>query len=294
MHFPTRSLSRVAAGLAIGLSLFTTAAHADTRFSDLERTVAKVEQQLGARVGLSVVNTDSGITWFHRKNERFLMNSTFKVPLCGAVLARVDKGELSLTDTLPVAQSDLVPHAPITERRVGGTMSLAELCRAAIDMSDNTAANLLIDYLGRPDEVTRFFESIGDSVSRLDAREPELNAFVPGDPENTTSPAAATQTLHALLIGDALSPESRDVLRGWMSDGGVTGDLLRDYVPAGWQVFDKSGAGSHTRNLVALVVPQDGTSWIVTIFVSDVDAPFKTRNDALRQIGKAVVSAIGQ
>ena len=279
-----RALPRLAAGLAFGLSVTATvAAAAETRFAGLEEAVAAVENQLGARVGLS---------WFHRNDERFLMNSTFKVPLCGAVLARVDAGTLSLDDKLNVEQKDIVSYAPVTEKRVGAEMTIDALCRAAIDISDNTAANMLIDHLGGPRAVTRFFESTGDTVSRLDRSEPDLNTFIAGDPRDTTTPVAATGMLSALLLGDVLSPGSRDQLREWMSHGGVTGKLLRDKAPKGWRIFDKSGSGSHSRNLVAVVVPEGRAPWIVTIFISDVNAPFETRNAAVKSLSGAVAAAI--
>lgn len=291
MRFIASVLSRLAAGLSLGLSL-ASAPLAQTPFEALANTVEQVEEQLGARVGLSLVETASGLSWTHREDERFLMNSTMKVPLCGAVLARRDAGELSLHDELPVRQSDLLAYAPVTEKRAGGEMTLAELCFAALDMSDNTAANLLIDHLGGPQAVTRAFRGTGDTVSRLDRREPELNSFSPGDPRDTTTPAAMTETLRGLLLGNVLSPASRGQLAEWMSHGGVTGNLLRAEAPEGWVILDKSGSGTHTRNLVALVTPDGRSPWIVTIFVSDVDAGFATRNGALQDIGRAVMAVI--
>ncbi|MHA7870679.1 MAG: serine hydrolase, partial [Salipiger thiooxidans] len=192
-------LSRVATGFALGLSM-ANASFAETPVEALQGTVARIEEHLGARVGLSLVDTGSGWSWSHREDELFLMNSTVKVPVCGAILARWDAGTLSLSDALPVREADLVPYAPVTKTRVGGTMTLDELCRAAIDMSDNVAANLLIGHLGGPEAVTQFFRSVGDITSRVDRIEPELNDFTPGDKRDTTSPAAMSETLRALLL----------------------------------------------------------------------------------------------
>ena len=171
-------------------------------------------------------------------------------------------------------------------------MSLADLCLAAIDLSDNTAANMLLDHIGGPQAVTEFFRQTGDEVSRLDRREPELNEFVPGDPRDTTTPAAMTKMLRGLLLGNVLSPSSREQLVEWMSIGGVTSNLLRADASKDWLILDKSGSGSHPRNIIAVVVPEGGAPWVVSIFISDVDADFETRNTALQQIGGAVMSVI--
>ncbi|MCE8438834.1 class A beta-lactamase [Rhodovulum sulfidophilum] len=291
MRIPASVLSRVAAGLSLGLCL-ASASLAQTSLETLADTVERVESRLGARVGVSLVDTGSGLSWTHRENERFLMNSTMKVPLCGAVLARRDAGDLSLQTELPVRKSDLLAYAPVTEKRAGGEMTIAELCLAAIDMSDNTAANLLIAHLGSPQAVTRFFRSAGDTISRLDRNEPELNTFNAADLRDTTTPAAMTETLRGLLLGDVLSRSSRGQLAEWMSHGGVTGNLLRAEAPEGWVILDKSGSGTHTRNLVALVTPVDGSPWIVTIFVSDVDADSQTRNRALQDVGRAAMAVM--
>ncbi len=291
MRFTAPVLSRVATGLALGLSM-ATAAFAETPVDALRGTVARIEEQLGARVGLSLLDTGSGWSWAHREDELFLMNSTVKVPVCAAILARSDAGTLSLSDSLPVREADLVPYAPVTETRVGGTMTLDELCLAAIDKSDNVAANILMEHLGGPEAVTQFFRSVGDPTSRLDRLEPELNSFAPGDERDTTSPAAMSETLRALLLGDMLSPQARGQLAEWMRHGGVTGALLRAEAEDDWLILDKSGSGGHTRNLVAVIQPEGEAPWIATMFISDTDAEFEVRNKALKDLGRAVVAVV--
>ncbi|WP_394152090.1 class A beta-lactamase [Loktanella salsilacus] len=291
MRFTAFHLPRLAAGLSFGLFLASVSS-AQTPIDTLADTVAQIEERLGARVGVSLVDTGSDLSWFHRADERFLMNSTVKTPICGAVLARMDEGALSLTDTLPVRADQMQSYAPVTEQQVGAEMTLGDLCLAALDMSDNTAANMLLDHIGGPQALTAFFRTIGDETSRLDRREPELNTFVPGDPRDTTTPAAMTETLRRLLLGDALSPAARDQLADWMSIGSVTGALLRTDAPDGWRVLDKSGSGSHTRSIIGVVAPKSHAPWIVTIFISDVDADFATRDTALQQVSRDVMSVI--
>ncbi|WP_289150365.1 class A beta-lactamase [uncultured Salipiger sp.] len=291
MRFSATVLSRVATGPALGLFM-ASASLAEAPVEALSDTVARIEEQLGARVGISVVDTGTGWAWSHRGDDIFLMNSTVKVPVCGAILARRDAGMLSLSDALPVREADLVPYAPVTETRVGGTMTLDELCLAAIDMSDNVAANILIGHLGGPEAVTQFFRSVGDPTSRLDRLEPELNVFAPGDARDTTSPAAMSETLRALLLGDALSPEARRQLAEWMRHGGVTGALLRAEAEDEWLILDKSGSGSHTRNLVAVILPEGEAPWIATIFISDTAVEFEVRNEALMDLSRAVAVVV--
>ncbi|WP_295807455.1 class A beta-lactamase [uncultured Nitratireductor sp.] len=291
MRIFTSVLSRLAAGLTLGLSLLGSAG-AQNGEAQLSETISRVENTLGARVGIVIRDTGSDWTWSHRAGERFLMNSTVKTVICGGILAKVDEGALTLDEALPIRQFDIVSYSPVTQKHVGKTMSIGDLCLATLDISDNAAANLLIGRQGGPEAVTAFLRRIGDPISRLDRLEPKLNTFEPGDPRDTTTPEAMVETWETLLLGDALTSASRAKLAAWMSHGGVTGALLRSSLPQGWAVSDKSGAGSHTRNIVAMVTPPSRAPWLVSIFISDADVDFETRNAALKDIGAAVAGVL--
>lgn len=282
----------LAAALAFALSSASPAA-ATTPDAQLRDVVQTIESDLGARVGVLVRDTATDWAWGHREDERFLMASVFKSVLCGAVLDRVDRESLSLDERIEIDAEDMLDHAPVTETRIGGTMTIGELCLATLDWSDNPAANLLIERLGGPQEVTAFLRRNGDPVTRLDRMEPDVNIFAPGDPRDTTSPAAMLSTWEAMLRGQALSPRSRQTLEDWMSRGAVTGGLIRAHTPAGWTVADRSGAAQgYTRNLVAMVTPPDRAPYFVAIFLSDSPADFATRNAAVVEIGAAIVDVL--
>ncbi|PWK59660.1 class A beta-lactamase [Roseicyclus mahoneyensis] len=281
----------LAAGLALGL-LAGTPAFAQDPEQTLAATIDRIEQDLDARVGLLI--RDSGSDWSatYRADERFLMTSTFKTMLCGAVLHRVDAGDIDLEERIAIETADILDYAPVTETMVGNTMSVGALCHAALDMSDNTATNLLIDRIGGTQSVTAFLREIGDPVSRLDRREPEVNTFAPDDPRDTTTPAAMASTMEVLLAGDALSPQSRAQLVDWMSAGGVTGALIRASTPEGWHVADRSGSGNFNRNIVAMVTPPDRAPYFIAIFLSDAQADFDTRNAAVIALSDAVMQVV--
>jgi beta-lactamase class A len=285
------TLPLLAAGLSLGL-LAGAPAFAQDPEQHLAATIDRIEQDLDARVGLVI--RDSGSDWSvsFRADERFLMNSTFKTMLCGAVLHRVDEGDINLDEQIAIEATDILDYAPVTETMVGTSMSVGALCQATIDMSDNTAANLLIDRIGGPESVTAFLREIGDPVSRLDRREPELNTFTPGDPRDTTTPAAMVATMETLLTGDALTPQSRAQLVDWMSGGGVTGALIRASTPEGWHVADRSGSGDFSRNIVAMVTPPDREPYFIAVFLSDAEADFDTRNAAVIALSEAVIQVV--
>jgi beta-lactamase class A len=110
------------------------------------------------------------------------MCSTFKFLAAAAVLKRVDENKEKLDRFVPYAAKDILEYAPITKAHLGeGGMTLGALCAAAIEQSDNTAGNLLLDAIGGPSGLTNFARNLGDSTTRLDRKEPELNSVNPGD-----------------------------------------------------------------------------------------------------------------
>jgi beta-lactamase class A len=262
--------------------------------SRLEAAVRAEEAQLSARIGAAVLDTKSSTIWAYRGDERFPLDSTHKAFACAALLAKVDRGETSLQKRVTIVAADLVAHSPITEKRIGpDAISLSELCAASMAVSDNTAANAVLSAIGGPPAVTDFFRTLGDEVSRLDRNEPDLNESAPGDPRDTTTPAAAVADLNKLLIGDALKPAAREQLKQWMIDDAVAGALLRAALPSDWRIGDRSGAGEHgSRGIVAVLWPPDRAPIVTAIYIRDTTASLDARNAAIARIGAALVKAL--
>jgi Beta-lactamase class A len=169
--FPTRRalLGKVAAA-GLGL-LFGGRAMAAT-----DDDFARLERESGGRLGVAAVDTGSDVRLAYRADERFAMCSTFKFVAAAAVLAAVDKGDLALDTRIPYGEADLLSYAPVTKKHVAeGRLSLEELCAAAVRVSDNTAANLILKEIGGPAGWTAYARTLGDTTSRLDRIEPDLN-----------------------------------------------------------------------------------------------------------------------
>lgn len=200
------------------------------------------ERDSGGHVGLCAENLRTGAKIAWRAHERFVMCSTFKASLAACVLASAEHGQVRLDELIAYGPDDLMDYAPVAKQNLEkGAMSVAEMCEAAVELSDNTCANALLARVGGPSALTAFWRSIGDAVSRLDHNEPELNRSPPGDPHDTTTPTAMAGNLGRLILGTALSPNSRELLTGWML-GCKTGDnRLRAGLPKGWRVGDKTG-----------------------------------------------------
>ena len=252
--------------------------------------VRQAETKLDARVGYAAVDLGTGQVQGYRGDERFPMLSTFKVLVCGAILARVDARKERLDRRVHYAQSDLVTYSPVTEKHVAQGMTLSELCEAAITMSDNTAGNLLLNAVGGPEGLTAFLRASGDETSRLDRWETDLNSAIPDDPRDTTTPRAMVETLRRVLFQDVLTATSRQQLLTWMENDRVADALIRSVLPEGWYIADKTGAGERgSRAIVAAFGPDGKPDQIVAIYMTETKASIEERNGQIARIGAEIV-----
>lgn len=281
--------------MLLGASFIATALANAANAASIEDTARQIEDRLDARVGLAIHDTDSGKSWLHNGDARFPMASTFKALACGALLARVDAGEESLEQTVPIEKGDLVPYAPVTEGWVGQTVSLGALCAATLRTSDNAAANKVLQRLGGPAGVTAFMRAIGDETTRLDRWETDLNEGAPGDERDTTTPKAIAAALQRLILGNTLSETSRAQLTAWLEADEVGGPLLRAGIPRDWRIIDRTGAGGHgVRGVIAVMWPPKRAPIVAAIYITDTEASMDERNAAIAQLGEALAATVAQ
>jgi beta-lactamase class A len=285
--FSRRSL--IAAGVGAAVASVGSARAKDGASDDL----AALEAQRGGRLGVSVLDTGTQRRLDYRADERFAMCSTHKVLTVAAVLEQVDRGKMSLDHTVAFTRADLLAYAPITKQHVdAGSMTVDALAAATIAWSDNTADNLLLALIGGPAGWTRYARSLGDGVSRLDRLEPELNSAIPGDPRDTTSPAAMIRNLDAVLLGKNLSDASRMRLEAWMFNSTITGSLLRAGMPEGWRVADKSGAGANgTRDDVGLIARPGAAPLLAAVYYTQAPGDMAAQDRVIADTGRIIARA---
>jgi beta-lactamase class A len=253
--------------------------------------LAALENQHGGRLGVAMLDTGSGTRVGYRDDERFLMCSTFKLLLAAAVLARVDRGQEHLDQRLTFGKDALLEYAPITSKHVGPPgMTLAELCQAAVAVSDNTAANVLMAHLGGPSVVTAYARQLGDAITRLDHIEPELNRPSADAASDTTTPNAMLANLQKLTLGDVLSDASRKQLIEWLCQTSTGKHLLRAGVPSDWRVGEKTGSGSSQRNDVAIMWPPNRQALLITAYYTNAQMDDDQRASVLAAVGRIVAT----
>ena len=258
---------------------------------DVDVRLARLERRHGGRLGVAIHDTGSGRRAAHRGDERFLMCSTFKLLLAAVVLERVDRGKEKLDRRVVFGKDVVLEYAPVTGKHTGSPgMTVAQLCEAAVTLSDNTAANLLLKQIGGPRALTAFARSLGDEKTLLDRYEPALN------PIDTTTPTSMLGDMRHVLLGDRLSRPSRELLIRWLVACQTGLQSLRAGMPKNWRVGDKTGQwdgnGKGANNDIAIAWPPNRKPILVTAYYINHTTDPATRKTVLAEVGRIVASMV--
>lgn len=277
-----------------GLPLLATPAFAQAdRFAPLRRAIADIERAAGGPIGVALLDSGSGARFAHRADQRFPLCSTFKLLLAARMLHGAQAGNWRATDRFPIQRADILGNSPFSETRVGDSASLTELAEAIVSLSDNTAANIGLARIGGPAALTAWLRTLGDTVTRLDRNEPELNNENPNDPRDTTTPAAMLAISRRLLTGAPLSTANRRDLMGWMAASRTADTMIRAGLPAGWKEANKTGAGEfQARNIISVITPPGRQPIWVAAYLLAAKSTLAQRNRHFVPLGRAIAASL--
>jgi beta-lactamase class A len=258
--------------------------------------ISDYERGSGGHIGLLAENIKTGAKLSWRADEHFVMCSTFKASLAACVLSRVDRGEDDLEKLVRYSATDVQDFwAPVARENLArGSLSVKQLCRAAVEQSDNACANLLLSRVGGPRALTAFWREIGDHVSRLDDSEPLLNRTPAGGLRNTTTPAAMANTLHRLVLGRILSEPSRTTFTEWLVGCQTGANRLRAGLPASWVIGDKTGSnGKDAAGDIAVAWPKPDMPIVISVYTRAGSPSPQQLDSAFAGIGRFVAMQLG-
>ncbi|MFD4367499.1 class A beta-lactamase [Rhodococcus sp. NPDC058521] len=270
------------------------------RSTDIERNLDPVMGDLeigaSARVGIAAVNTVTGESYEHRADESFALCSTFKTYAAAEVLRRARAGATSLDKHVTIEPGKVVENSPVTGPAAGTSMPLAQIARAALTHSDNTAGNYLLEEIGGPPAVTAIAREMGDDTTRLDRWETDLNEALRGDPRDTSTPGELADGYEKLLLGDGLFDADRERLVDWMRESTTSEQRIRAALPPGWSAADKTGGGSFgTANDAGVVWSPSGEPIVLVILTDSTTnrADEPANNRVISEAAAAVIDALG-
>lgn len=267
--------------LLLGLAALPVAGAAVAQVEGAREAFTALRARLGPGGRLGVAAMDSAGRTLFDADSRYAMCSTFKLPLAAAMLAGAERRRWTLADELAFGEADLLDNSPVTRAHLAaGRLPIETLCAAAVEVSDNCAANLLLRKLGGPAALTEYIRSQGDRETRLDRFEMELNSNLPDDPRDTTTPAAMLHLARAILFGERLPQPARVKLATWMARSPTGRNRLRAGLPSAWRMGDKTGTGANgAHNDVLFALPPGQPPLVIACFISGGDATAEVRSE---------------
>jgi beta-lactamase class A len=278
--------------------------------------------------GIVVLDLETGRTWEVNADRAFPMMSVFKAPLGAAILARIDAGKISPSETIEIKRSDLRLGASRIARDFRGdsmTFTVDQLLAGAVSYSDNTAADALVKLVGGPQALTAYlrdhgiddmhvdldergiehvFSGLGSEAGppanetakeREDRRWRGFQAFL-GDPRNRSTPIAAAEFLQKLWHGELLSKRATRELLDLMYGQTVPARLSAG-LPAGVRLAHKSGTSLSMRGVTAafndigILTWPDGHAVVVAAFLTGSHASRAERSKLFADLARETAAA---
>ncbi|MEN5361700.1 class A beta-lactamase [Brevundimonas intermedia] len=255
-----------------------------------------LEERHGGRLGVAALDVGSQrrVSW--RGQERFAFCSTFKAFLAVATLERVQREEEQLDRAVPVTRADMIPHAPVTEKAIGGTLTIRELMQAAVEVSDNPAANILIREMGGIAVWRSWWPTFGDTTTVISRLEPDLNTALPNDPRDTCLPDQTIANIRELAFSDRLTPEHDQLISGWMIASPTGPNRIKAGVPQVWTVAHKTGTGSNgVTNDIGMLTPVSGSPVLLAAYFTGAPEATDDQRDAvIAEATRRALKALGR
>ena len=219
--------------------------HREQLAGKLQTELQRISGTAPGVIGISVVDLGTG----HRYNVNealvFPQGSAIKIPILIELYRRADKGELRLTERLPLKRSDQVGGSGLMQYFAdgGSELSLHDLAVAMIVLSDNTATNLLIDRLGMA-KVTQTMAELGAGETKLQRKMIRPEESAKGN-ENLSTPRQAAELMVRIARCDLpMSADSCSALGRILEipKAGAFREGIPGSVPVAWKPGGIEGA----------------------------------------------------
>lgn len=228
----------------------------------LESSIGQVDQHLDGVMGVAIEDLSTGDHFFLHEDEIFAQASSIKVTVLANLYLQAQQGKLKLTDPYTVQSSDLVPDSDIMNGLTPGVtrVTLRDLATMVMAVSDNSAANVLIDRVGMQN-VNAMLDSLGLTHTRLRRKMMDLEAAKQGR-ENISTPREMMVLLDAIYHEKLLNKEmTADFFHVFSTNHASF--IPRD-LPPDLKVADKEGELEAVRNDSGIVFVE-GRPYVICV-----------------------------
>lgn len=169
-------------------------------------------KKLKGTLGVYYKNLSSGAVLSYNGDKRIISASVIKLPILAEAFRQLEKGRISVNDTIILREEDKMPSCgALSHMHSGLEVTIGDLCRLMIVLSDNTATNMLIKRLGF-DSINGYMQELGLKNTVLGRLLFDMEADKRGA-RNVVSAEDIGKLLELLWQGKLVSPDaSRQML----------------------------------------------------------------------------------
>lgn len=263
----------------------------------LQKRFAGIARDANGKVGVAVELLETKESILLNGQEKFPMQSVYKLPIGMAVLHRVDEGTLKLDQLIQVTTNDFVSkmqHSPIRDAHpLGAELSVSNLLRQMVSESDGTACDVLLRLLDGPASVNHYLRTLGVTNVVVATTEKEMGRDELVQYRNWATPEGMTELLEMLHEGRGVSAPGRQILLQFLTETSTGPQRIRGLLPAGTRVAHKTGTSrtvnklTRATNDAGIVTLPDGRHLAIAVFVSDSVVDDITREAVIARISRA-------
>ncbi|MBC7473588.1 MAG: serine hydrolase [Candidatus Sericytochromatia bacterium] len=234
--------------------------------------IVNLIDKIEGKVGIYAQRLDTEKKYLYHNSILFPSASVIKLPILYCLYKKCELDNISLDCQLSFQKKDIVGDSPLFEDNlVQNSFSLYQLAYFMITVSDNTATNILIDFIGI-NTINEFIKSIGMNKTFLKRKMYDFESRKIGI-DNETSPEDIAILFRFLL-------KNKDEIR-------FINDIFKilfeqkdlEKIPSGFdnsfKIANKPGELDGVRNDASIIFHENNT-YIINIFTENIIDEIKT------------------
>ena len=290
MRVPRRLVAIVvslAVSFAVGLPAGAT--NVPAPLAAFQAQLFALSMRAPGHIGIAVQDVFTGATTGINAGTEMPAASTIKIPVMVEVFRQLSAGNFDLNTRVKLRRSDKDwGSGDLARGRVGTSYPVSRLLALMIDVSDNTATNMLIRLVGRP--------HINASMVELGLTHTRLTDFIRSEGPHIrwalrSSPADMAHLLRKMakkqLIDEWSSGEMLAILRGQQHNS-----LLPEPLPEGTEIAHKTGTLHDTLNDVGIVY-EGSDPYVIAVMTTDLRTLSSGRR-FIRGVSRLAYDALGK
>jgi beta-lactamase class A len=288
----------------------------------LRTQIEKVIPRARGQVGVAIKHIESGAELMMNADQSYPMASTYKVPILVELFYQRAAGKLSLSDRVEINPSDVHPGGTIALLLDGPglQMSIYNLINLMMRVSDNSAADILLNRVGAAN-VTARMRNLGLDKIRVDRSTLEMildqegldyatygklplaqlrdhldavdaqtalraNERFNATEKDVATPRQMTYLLEKIYRGEIVDRVNSDEIIEFMNHSMIGQTRIPALLPESTRVVHKTGTISGSTNDTGIVFLPGGTHLLMTVFTKDAKAPVADREHVIAEIAR--------